>query len=941
MAQQLVYTSSPKGLQPGAFGFCVVASTRGIPDRVASFLTSTSGYRRVFAPETGKGALNPVAYTHMLVESGAQTLRILSRVADAGLDYTNRTNKIASFLLLDRAEQPTSGPAAILDDRASLFYSTWNQSPKWLEPIALPNLIDAPTALCEEWRRATGSYDWGAALAATVYSGTPVTIVYAPDQNVNSSMRILKLFQESIRLLPPAMRWKATFSTYYMNAPLGSQCQWRAVLAGSQEEANLRANPRALLLDLTRYGASAPIPDAILRDANFANMVRQARGEATAQATPPGFPPVPPRNAAALGAGVPLSASANVPPSANSGSVPPPFANNGGYGVDASGVYPTSGGIEVPNGAKPLNYGRDWQQPGQEERDPFARQSKRRENKSSALKWFLGSAAALAFSASLAIVAIFLIPGAGEGLKAVINHSKDIKEEADPQKGKEPASVSSPVEVPSKTEETSSVSSESQTEGNLEKTPQVGDPDEADSPDDGGNLAVNNTNKTNSEPDSTETSDVGASALAEQADAQAPQPDEEVVSSSESEDDHENSSLLDKAATVEEPDWREYAENFIDNIKDENLLLEESKAGERADFKELDDHVCLCVYKENGQDDSSGSPLTKLLELQNKNNSPKIEIRFIEKINKNGSERRNHIVAPQSQWQLIEENLDNHNVYSSQVRLDGNKNFSSFPLTITKNASRTTEKGEATVIIESNGTIVVDYGSGSDQVDNKDMFDIQKYFSQAVRLQLVISEGEDCFESELIPLFPRLESIGICSIENDRDVPLGNLFSDPKLDVSTSKESVEAAKNPCLVISNCRIVSHDQLLENVTIRHNENGNDNKVTQFIRDKKQVISLNLKSENNQEYNIALEGSYKKKSGNNGGYQLFFKINHVRNMTSTSVDQSDPPQVERFFEFDLHYLMSPDNEIDNFTKIGILKIPCREFMSINSVSESRLNE
>ena len=732
MAQQLVYTSSPKGLQPGAFGFCVVASTRGIPDRVASFLTSTSGYRRVFAPETGKGALNPVAYTHMLVESGAQTLRILSRVADAGLDYTNRTNKIASFLLLDRAEQPTAGPAAILDDRASLFYSTWNQSPKWLEPIALPNLIDAPTALCEEWRRATGSYDWGAALAATVYSGTPVTIVYAPDQNVNSSMRILKLFQESIRLLPPAMRWKATFSTYYMNAPLGSQCQWRAVLAGSQEEANLRANPRAVLLDLTRYGASAAIPETILRDANFANMVRQARGEATAQATPPGFPPVPQRNAAVLNAGVPFSASANVPPSANPGSVPPPLANNDGYGVDASGVYATSGGIEVPKGSKPLNYGRDWQQPGHEERDPFARQSKRRENRSSALKWFLGSAAALAFSASLAIVAIFLIPGAGEGLKAVINHSKDIKEEADPQKGKEPAIVSSPVEVPSKTEETPSVSSESQKEGNLEKTPQVGGPDEADSPDDGGSLAVNNTNKTNSEPDSTETSDVGASALAEQADAQAPQSDEEVVSSSESEDDHENSSLLDKAATVEEPDWREYAENFIDKIKDENLILEESKSGERADFKEFDDHVCLCVYKENDQDDTLYKPLTKLLEMQHKNGLPKIEIRLIEKIKKNGSLKNNNIVKPQREWQLNDEFPENYNVYSSQVRLDENNKFSSFPLAIVKNTSGSLEKGRATIIIESDGTIVVDYGSGSDQANNKDMLEIQKYFSQAV-----------------------------------------------------------------------------------------------------------------------------------------------------------------------------------------------------------------
>ena len=341
MAQQLVYTSSPKGLQPGAFGFCVVASTRGIPDRVASFLTSTSGYRRVFAPETGKGALNPVAYTHMLVESGAQTLRILSRVADAGLDYTNRTNKIASFLLLDRAEQPTAGPAAILDDRASLFYSTWNQSPKWLEPIALPNLIDAPTALCEEWRCATGSYDWGAALATTVYSGTPVTIVYAPDQNVNSSMRILKLFQESIRLLPPAMRWKATFSTYYMNAPLGSQCQWRAVLAGSQEEANLRANPRALLLDLTRYGASAPIPDAILRDANFANMARQARGEATAQATPIQTSiPVPQSVPMAQGASRPI------PPwqtGGQGGGVPPQILDGARNVPGSTGTYPIEG----------------------------------------------------------------------------------------------------------------------------------------------------------------------------------------------------------------------------------------------------------------------------------------------------------------------------------------------------------------------------------------------------------------------------------------------------------------------------------------------------------------------------------------------------------------------------------------------------------------------
>ena len=207
MAQKLVYTSSPKGLQPGAYGFCVVAATRGLHDRVASFLASTSGYRRVFSPESGQANLNPVSHTHMLVDNLGQTFRILSRVADAGLDYTNRTNKIASFLLPDRNELVSAGPAALFDV-PGLFYTSWNQAPTWFEPTPIPAAPEPASTLCSEWARVMGAPDWGAALAATVYSGAPVALVYEPGRNVD----VLKMFQESIHLLPVNMRWNATFS---------------------------------------------------------------------------------------------------------------------------------------------------------------------------------------------------------------------------------------------------------------------------------------------------------------------------------------------------------------------------------------------------------------------------------------------------------------------------------------------------------------------------------------------------------------------------------------------------------------------------------------------------------------------------------------------------------------------------------------------------------
>src|SRR5690606_29192447 len=93
MSQELIYTSAPRGLKPGSRGFCTVQSTQGMARKLADQLENLSGYRYVFPPHGPQAALNPVAWSHWKLTVGGRPMHVLSRIADAGLDYTQRTNK--------------------------------------------------------------------------------------------------------------------------------------------------------------------------------------------------------------------------------------------------------------------------------------------------------------------------------------------------------------------------------------------------------------------------------------------------------------------------------------------------------------------------------------------------------------------------------------------------------------------------------------------------------------------------------------------------------------------------------------------------------------------------------------------------------------------------------------------------------------------------------
>lgn len=244
MANKLVYTSAPKGLMPGTFGFCTVAATRGMTKTVVDALEGLAGYRRVY--ETTDGAsLNPVAFSHLLVDTPRGRLRVLARIADAQPDYSGRTNHLASFLQLEDAEKSESGPAELFN-KPGLFETQWpNGQPPiaYPSPVAIPTVEDPRPISCECWRSVAGDPGWAGVLAATVETKRPAILVVHP------TIDVLKLFQEAIALLPANQRWNATFATYYTNALKNVDCLWRGVVVDSPEEAQARANAGNLFLD--------------------------------------------------------------------------------------------------------------------------------------------------------------------------------------------------------------------------------------------------------------------------------------------------------------------------------------------------------------------------------------------------------------------------------------------------------------------------------------------------------------------------------------------------------------------------------------------------------------------------------------------------------------------------------------------------------------------
>ncbi len=255
MTHEIIYTSAVRGLKLGSKGFCTVASSRNMSKPLAERLESLSGYRHLFAPGDAR---NPVTYSHVILTIASKRYHVLSRIADAGYDYSKRSNKIAHHIALTQQETVTAGPVCLLRQQ-DFMETVWSGEPHFFEVDRVISEERCEPRVCETWQHITGDAGWGGVLAETVWSKaqTEVYVIY------KEGMDILGLMLESQALLPEQSRWMATFTTNFTKLPPHVECRWRCVLETSEEVSKIRRMQHVTVFDLSHPLGTPPTGAAV------------------------------------------------------------------------------------------------------------------------------------------------------------------------------------------------------------------------------------------------------------------------------------------------------------------------------------------------------------------------------------------------------------------------------------------------------------------------------------------------------------------------------------------------------------------------------------------------------------------------------------------------------------------------------------------------------
>ena len=258
MIHELIVTSVPRGLQAGRSGFTTVLRTRGIHPQLAETLERASGYRHVFPQGDPR---NPQIRSHAVVTGATGVVSILSRIGDAGSDYSGRSNKLAHHIAIDAGEtaaRASSNPAAVLLalERSGGFQRQWAGEPR--EQPAGPQVPTVPSepGACRAWARLAGDAGWAGLLVDRALAKQPTWII-APQ-----GLDLLELFAEALSLVNYPQRWGITFTTFALSAGDGL---WLGTVDGSPEAQAARGQSRVAVVDLVRRApltATSPMIEA-------------------------------------------------------------------------------------------------------------------------------------------------------------------------------------------------------------------------------------------------------------------------------------------------------------------------------------------------------------------------------------------------------------------------------------------------------------------------------------------------------------------------------------------------------------------------------------------------------------------------------------------------------------------------------------------------------
>jgi hypothetical protein len=153
-------------------------------------------------------------------------------------DHTGRTNKFAHHLLLRAEECVPAGPSWLLQ-QPGVVADSWTGEPRELpQEKQLPNGGRVDAGVCASWHRAGGDAGWAGVLAnaAMLDPSKACSVIVNPGTNT------LALITEAMLLLPAELRWRVTFTSYFMEPIAGVRCVWRFCLDGTPAAAAARAS---------------------------------------------------------------------------------------------------------------------------------------------------------------------------------------------------------------------------------------------------------------------------------------------------------------------------------------------------------------------------------------------------------------------------------------------------------------------------------------------------------------------------------------------------------------------------------------------------------------------------------------------------------------------------------------------------------------------------
>jgi hypothetical protein len=242
MPQQLIYTSAPRGVVAGRSGHCTVARSAAMREALMLLLEKLSYYQHL---SLSGGQERPI-HCCRVVDIRGSRYHVLSRIQDAGLDFTGRTNFLAHHLVFTPEEvRQFPSPPVILRGWSG-WVKSWPKEPQLLENedwSGLAGLSASVSVPAQNWQTITGDATNGYGLLES-----RAGIAFRVDNLTEE--QILLLFAESLELLElrdrrrdfRATAWQYTFTTSMQEQDNPADFRWRC-LHSDNPASNLSAGP--------------------------------------------------------------------------------------------------------------------------------------------------------------------------------------------------------------------------------------------------------------------------------------------------------------------------------------------------------------------------------------------------------------------------------------------------------------------------------------------------------------------------------------------------------------------------------------------------------------------------------------------------------------------------------------------------------------------------